>query len=78
MLDVTFKESLFGVVKEFDINVDEECHACHGTGTSDGKSLKACSHCNGTGMFTQVNGHMMMQSTCPYCHGEGYMNSSPC
>ena len=77
-LNVTFKESLFGVVKEFDIDVEEPCNACNGTGTADGKGLKKCSHCNGTGMFTQVHGRMMVQSTCSYCQGQGYMNSSPC
>ena len=51
MLDVTFKESLFGVVKEFDINVEDICHTCNGTGTADGKGFAKCPHCNGTGMM---------------------------
>lgn len=50
-LDVTFKESLFGVVKDFDIRVDDICSACNGTGTSDGKPPQPCAHCGGHGMF---------------------------
>ena len=78
MLDVTFKESLFGVVKEFDINVEDMCHTCNGTGTADGKGFAKCPHCNGTGMIHQSHGSMFIQSTCPYCRGQGYSNSNPC
>ena len=78
MLDVTFKESLFGVVKEFDINVEDVCHTCNGTGTADGKGFAKCPHCNGTGMMHQSHGSMFIQTTCPYCHGQGYSNSNPC
>ena len=77
-LDVSFKESLFGVVKEFDINVEDVCHTCHGTGTADGKEFAKCTYCNGTGMMQQQHGHMLIQQTCPYCHGHGYANSNPC
>ena len=78
VLDVTFKESLFGVVKEFDINIEDVCHTCNGTGTADGKGFAKCPHCDGTGMIQQSHGHMFIQSTCPYCHGQGYSNSNPC
>lgn len=77
-LDVSFKESLFGVVKEFDINVEDVCHTCNGTGTADGKGFAKCPYCNGTGMMQQSHGNMFIQSTCPYCHGQGYSNSNPC
>lgn len=77
-LDVSFKESLFGVVKEFDINVEDVCHTCNGTGTADGKGFAKCLHCNGTGMMQQSHGNMFIQSTCPYCHGQGYSNSNRC
>lgn len=77
-LDVSFKESLFGVVKEFDINVEDMCHTCNGTGTADGKGFAKCPHCNGTGMIHQSHGSMFIQSTCPYCRGQGYTNANPC
>lgn len=77
-LDVSFKESLFGVVKEFDINVEDVCHTCNGTGTADKNGFSKCPHCNGTGMMQQSHGNMFIQSTCPYCHGQGYSNFNPC
>lgn len=77
-LDVTFNESLFGVTKEFDIDIEDVCPGCNGTGAANGHKIEKCPHCNGTGMFTQQHGNIFMQSTCMYCHGEGYHNDHPC
>lgn len=78
ILDVSFKEMLFGVVKEFDINVEDVCHTCNGTGTASKKGFAKCPYCNGTGITQQSHGNMFIQSTCPYCRGQGYSNTNPC
>eukprot|EP00494_Astrolonche_serrata_P028109 UN28374 len=69
------------VVKEMkkDINtyVDEKCKTCSGSGQKAGTSPVKCKHCKGSGMMTRQSCFMVMQSTCPYCHGEGF-SVDPC
>ena len=77
-LAVSFNESLFGVVKEFDIDIEDVCDECHGSGAEKGHTIEKCQYCNGTGLFRQQNGNIFMQSTCMYCHGVGYKNAHPC
>lgn len=81
--DITFKQSLFGFDKEFDLDLDEQCPHCNGTGAEGGKTanVEECQHCHGTGTVTQTirNGFMMQMNTmaCPHCGGVGY-KVNPC
>lgn len=76
--NITFKQSLFGFDKEFDLDLDEQCPHCAGTGAEGGKSanIEECQRCHGTGTVTQTfrNGFMMQMNTtaCPDCGGIGY------
>ena len=74
-MQLTFKESLFGCIKEIDLTLNEPCSECGGRGIEKGSTPTKCSHCNGTGQIvhTQRNGFMMSQtiSPCPHCHGQG-------
>lgn len=80
-MQLTFKEALFGCVKEIDLTLNEPCSECGGRGVEKGSTPTKCSHCNGTGQIvhTQRNGFMMSQtiSVCPYCHGQG-ISAKPC
>lgn len=74
-MQLSFKESLFGCVKEIDLTLNEPCSECGGRGVAKGSKPSKCSHCNGTGqvVHTQRNGFMMSQTItpCPHCHGQG-------
>ena len=74
-MQLTFKEALFGCVKEIDLTLNEPCSECGGRGVEKGSTPEKCPHCNGTGQIvhTQRNGFMMSQtiSPCPHCHGQG-------
>lgn len=74
-MQLTFKEALFGCVKEIDLTLNEPCSDCSGRGIEKGSTPEKCPHCNGTGQIihTQRNGFMMSQtiSPCPHCHGQG-------
>ena len=63
-LDLTFKESLFGCIKEIDLTLDEPCPECNGRGIENGSTPEKCSYCNGKGHIvqTQRNGFMMNKS----------------
>lgn len=74
-MQLTFKESLFGCIKEIDLTLNEPCSECGGRGVEKGSTPEKCSHCDGTGQIvhTQRNGFMVSQriSPCPHCHGQG-------
>lgn len=80
-MKLTFKESLFGCIKDIDLTLADECPECKGRGIEKGSTPEKCTHCNGTGHIVNIqrNGFMMSQtiSACPYCHGQGVM-STPC
>jgi len=73
-----FMEAVTGVDKEIDVNKHATCDECGGSGCKPGTSPTSCSPCGGTGMLTQRQGPMMMQSTCHYCNGAGRSIPNPC
>jgi molecular chaperone DnaJ len=81
-LDLTFEEAIFGLEKEIEINRDETCSTCTGSGAEPGTSPVRCTTCNGTGEVRQVRqtllGSMVQVSTCPTCGGEGETIATPC
>lgn len=80
-MQVSFKEMLFGCVKEIDLSLNQPCPECNGRGIEKGSTPIKCSYCNGTGQIvhTQQNGFMMSQtiSPCPHCQGQG-VSAKPC
>lgn len=76
-IKIPFEESIYGGIREFDINLQDPCDHCHGSGSDDGKTEK-CHHCDGSGMVTQRRGMMIMQSTCHHCHGSGVKIKTKC
>lgn len=76
--EISFKDSCFGVEREFEFIVDKECSHCKGTGVEGGAnaSVERCPSCHGTGIIMKTfrNGIMMQMQTasCPHCNGTGY------
>ena len=42
---ITFEEAVFGVEKEIELTLKDECTSCHGTGAKPGTSPETCSKC---------------------------------
>ena len=80
-LELTFEEAAFGCEKEISIQRIENCSACSGSGSADGK-VETCPTCRGAGQVrtTQNFMGMSMQSTtvCPNCNGSGKHIKTPC
>lgn len=50
IMDLTFEEAARGVNKEINLNVQDTCPKCRGSGAEPGSSPVKCPQCNGTGM----------------------------
>ncbi len=79
---VTFEEACFGVEKELELNLKDECSTCHGTGAKPGTSPETCSKCGGKGqvVFTQQSLFGMVRNVqaCPDCRGTGKIIKEKC
>lgn len=79
---ITFHEACFGVDKELDLNLKDECSHCHGTGAKPGTSPETCGKCGGKGqvVYTQQSLFGMVRNVqaCPDCHGTGKVVKEKC
>lgn len=79
---ITFEEAVFGVDKELELTLKEECTHCHGTGAKPGTTPETCGKCGGKGqvVFTQQSffGTVRNVQTCPDCHGTGKVIKDKC
>ncbi len=79
---ITFEEAVFGVDKEIELTLKDECNTCHGSGAKPGTSPETCSKCGGKGqvVFTQQSffGTVRNVQTCPECNGTGKVIKDKC
>ncbi len=80
--EITFEEAVFGVEKEVDIQRQEVCPACTGSGAEPGTSAEQCPECRGAGQVRHTQrtflGSFVNIITCPRCNGKGTVVSKPC
>ena len=79
---ITFEEAVFGVSKEIELTLKDECATCHGTGAKPGTSQETCTKCGGKGqvVFTQQSffGTVRNVQSCPECNGTGKVIKEKC
>lgn len=79
---ITFEEAVFGVNKEIELTLKDECTTCHGSGAKPGTSPETCTKCGGKGqvVFTQQSffGTVRNVQTCPDCNGTGKVIKEKC
>ncbi len=79
---ITFDEAVFGVDKEIELTLKDECVKCHGTGARPGTSPETCPKCGGKGqvVFTSQSffGTVRNVQTCPDCQGSGKVVREKC
>jgi molecular chaperone DnaJ len=61
-----------------ELDVDEECSTCGGSGAAQGATLKTCPECNGRGAISFGQGGFAVQRPCPMCLGRGQIPTEPC
>lgn len=81
-LTIDFEEAVFGVEKEIQVNKEENCSTCHGTGAKAGTHKETCSKCNGSGevKYAQQSpfGQFVRVGTCDQCGGRGQTIKEKC
>lgn len=80
-MNLSFVEAAFGCTKNINLNRNETCAECKGTGAKGG-ATETCRRCNGSGIINQTQstmfGTMMTQTTCPECNGAGKKIKEKC
>lgn len=81
-LVLSFMEAVHGCTKTVNVNRQDVCTECGGSGAAKGTSPNACPDCHGSGYVTvqQRTPFGVMQSTqpCSRCGGKGKIIQSPC
>lgn len=76
---LTLEEIFTGVDKKFRYKKQGVCTNCNGVG---GHDVVMCSHCNGSGVLTQIIqtpvGIIQNATMCPHCSGEGQTYKTQC
>lgn len=81
-VDISFRESAVGVVKNVQQRLYAVCSKCAGNGAEPGTPIITCDICKGSGTRTQnfqtPLGTFAQRTVCPTCSGEGKIAKTPC
>ena len=81
-INITLEEAFTGVKREVQLNRNEACQACGGTGAKKGTTVSTCPTCKGTGQVQEVRqtplGTMVNTRPCAQCGGSGRIIKDPC
>jgi molecular chaperone DnaJ len=75
---IPFRVAALGGKVPIELEVNEECPTCHGSGAAPGATLKTCPECNGRGMISFGQGGFAVNRPCPMCLGRGQIPSERC
>lgn len=81
-VQITFEEACFGVEKEIEIPMKDECTTCGGNGCKPGSQPVTCGQCGGRGQVVHQQqslfGMVQNVSVCSACHGTGKIIKDKC
>jgi molecular chaperone DnaJ len=77
-LEIDLLEAARGATKQIDLNRQEVCGECRGSGARKGTVATTCNYCGGQGQVVQSRGFFQVATTCPSCGGEGVRVTDPC
>jgi molecular chaperone DnaJ len=77
-LQIPFRTAALGGKVPVELEVNEECATCHGSGAAPGAKLQTCPECNGRGTISFGQGGFAVQRPCPMCLGKGTVPSERC
>ena len=77
-LAVPFRVAALGEKVPIELEVNEECPTCHGSGAAPGAKLQTCPECSGRGTISFGQGGFAVQRPCPMCLGRGQVPTERC
>lgn len=81
-INLSFKESIFGVTRTVRLTKQSECEYCTGTGAKEGSEMITCSTCNGQGKVREtrqsIMGTFQTVKVCDTCQGSGQVPKEKC
>jgi len=77
-VSVSFRESATGLKRTVEINRNDPCPTCNGSGAAPGCRPVVCEVCGGHGQVQQTSGFFAIRRTCPNCGGAGKVLVDPC
>jgi molecular chaperone DnaJ len=77
-LKVPFRTAALGGKVPIEMEINEECPTCHGSGGAPGAKIQTCPECQGRGTISFGQGGFAVQRPCPMCLGRGTVPSERC
>lgn len=82
VVELAFREAVFGVRKDLTVDAQVTCTTCEGSGARKGTSAVRCPDCGGAGEVRRVRqsilGQVVTAVACARCQGTGESVASPC
>ena len=77
-LDVPFRVAVLGGKVPIELEVNEECGTCSGSGAAKGARVQVCPECTGRGTISFGQGSFAVNRPCPLCLGKGQVPTEKC
>ena len=77
-LDLTFEQAFAGTSTKIEVDREDACATCKGSGAKPGTSATTCPVCGGTGAVSEGQGMFGFSRECPRCSGTGSVIEQPC
>jgi molecular chaperone DnaJ len=77
-LEIPFRIAALGGKVPVELEVNEECATCAGSGAAKGAKIQACPECGGRGTISFGQGSFAVNRPCPMCLGKGSVPSEKC
>jgi molecular chaperone DnaJ len=77
-LEIPFRTAVLGGKVPIELEVNEECATCNGSGAAAGARIQQCPECNGRGTISFGQGGFAVNRPCPMCLGKGTVPTEKC
>ncbi|MFI5310555.1 MAG: molecular chaperone DnaJ [Gemmatimonadales bacterium] len=77
-LEIPFRTAALGGKVPIELEVNEECPTCGGSGAAKGAKIQTCPECGGRGTISFGQGGFAVNRPCPMCLGKGTVPTVKC
>jgi molecular chaperone DnaJ len=77
-LEIPFRVAVMGGKVPIELEVNEECATCRGSGAAPGAKIQTCPECGGRGSISFGQGSFAVNRPCPMCLGKGSVPTQKC